>query len=505
MKVVDSAEMAAIDRQAQGRYRIPESILMEDAGVGMYRLLRERLWGQAGPRGPVLFLAGKGNNGGDALVMARQARLDGLEGLAVVLAGEPKAGGAPAANLAACAALGIEIIDYGAQPAAAAERASGASWIVDGLLGTGLRGEARGAAAELVRLANGSRARRVAVDVPSGLGDAFLPGYTVVEAEATLTVALPKRCLYLPAGRSHAGEILVVPGVFPQELLQADSLKGELLDTHGLAAELPVIPPDTYKTRRGHVAAFAGGRGTTGAAWLATTAAGRSRSGLATLFAEEELYPALVAKFGSVMVRPWREADDPAETDLGRYTALLVGPGWGLSEGRRRWLEQLIDLGVPGALDADGVTLLGGMGREGEVDLGGRWVLTPHPGEFARLLGRAAAEVLADPWPPLLEASRRLNAVIVLKGHCTTVASPEGRYWILDGGNPAMATGGSGDVLAGIVAGLLATGMSPVAAARAAVMAHSAAGRRAFAEKGYFLAEDLLPYVSQVLSGEAGW
>jgi NAD(P)H-hydrate epimerase len=144
-------------------------------------------------------------------------------------------------------------------------------------------------------------------------------------------------------------------------------------------------------------------------------------------------------------------------------------------------------------LDADGITLLAGLGGP---RLGGRWVLTPHPGEFSRLAGLEVPELLADPLPRLLEASSRLEAVILLKGHCSYVASPEGRYWILDGMNPALATGGSGDVLAGIVGGLLAGGLAPLAAARVGALLHGRAGEQAYRERGYFLAEDLLPFVS---------
>jgi NAD(P)H-hydrate epimerase len=177
----------------------------------------------------------------------------------------------------------------------------------------------------------------------------------------------------------------------------------------------------------------------------------------------------------------------------GRYSALLVGPGWGLAAERAEWLGRLLALGLPGVLDADGITLLAGLPAP---RLGGRWVLTPHPGEFARLAGLPVAELLADPLPTLLSWSARLEAVILLKGHCSYVASPDGRYWILDGMNPALATGGSGDVLAGIVGGLAAGGLAPLAAARLGALLHARAGELAYRERGYFLAEDLLPYVS---------
>jgi NAD(P)H-hydrate epimerase len=334
------------------------------------------------------------------------------------------------------------------------------------------------------------------VDIPSGVGDAFREGFPAVEAELTLTIGIPKLCLYLPLARRLCGEILVVPGVFPRELTEAEDIPGEMLDDGAWQALRP-LPRDAHKGRRGHLAVFAGSEGTTGAAWLAATAAARSRVGLTTLFLDRALYSTAVRRFQSVMVRPWDAlpASMPgfARGSARHFTALLVGPGWGLARERAVWLARLLELGLPGVLDADGITLLAG---QPGVRLGGRWVLTPHPGEFARLAGVEVAAVLADPLPQLLEMSAKLEAVIVLKGHCSFVASPEGRYWILDGCNPALATGGSGDVLAGIIGGLAAGGLAPLVAARLGVLLHARAGEQAYRERGYFLAEDLLPYLS---------
>ena len=187
-----------------------------------------------------------------------------------------------------------------------------------------------------------------------------------------------------------------------------------------------------------------------------------------------------------------------AMPELERFGALLVGPGWGTDPGRQGLLQHLLRQGLPGVLDADAITLL----RAGRgARLGGRWVLTPHPGEMARLLGTEASSLLADPLPPLLAASRELGAVIALKGHCTLVASPQGRYAVLDGMNPALGTAGSGDVLAGIVAGLVAGGLSAWEAARQGVALHAAIGERLFRERGFFLAEDMVEAVSAAVAG----
>lgn len=489
--------MAEIDRLAQERFRIPQIVLMEDAGLRAWRTARERVWGGGLPQGQVVFLAGKGNNGGDALVMARQCRLEGHRELSVVLGGgEPAPDSLGARHLACCAALGIELLRFPEQAPRVQERLGQAAWLVDGLLGTGLSGPARPPLSDLLRLAGSGPARTIAVDLPSGVGDRFRPGFPALPAAVTLTIGLPKLCLYLPLTRPLCGEIHVVPAVFPAELAEAEDIPGQLLDEGALSALQP-LPRQAHKGRRGHLAAFAGTAGTTGAAWLAATAAARSRAGLATLFLDRTVYSTVLRRFQSVMVRPWDPASPPEAFDGRRFSALLVGPGWGLGPERGPWLTRLLGSGLPGVLDADGITLLSGL--PSAPRLGGRWVLTPHPGEFARLAGVSVEAVLEDPLPRLLEQASCREAVVVLKGHCTFVASPEGRYWILDGMNPALATGGSGDVLAGVIGGLLAGGLPPVDAARLGVFLHARAGELAYRERGYFLAEDLLPYLSQLV------
>jgi hydroxyethylthiazole kinase-like uncharacterized protein yjeF len=498
MKVVDSRRMAQIDGEAQTRFTIPEILLMEDAACGIFSALRERVWEGRLPRGSVVFLAGKGNNGGDALAVARHCYFSGMKNLAVILgAGEPGAERLAGVHLKILRSLGIAVVDYTADRKGAAVRRAHrllgeAEVLVDGLLGTGLSGEVRSPLKDLIRRCNGSDAFRVAVDIPSGIGDAYRPGYEAFRADCTLTVQLPKLCLYLPHTRSFCGDIHIVPGVFPPQLIDQEDIPGYLIDEPIKQRLLKPLDPDTHKGKRGHLAVFAGSEGTTGAAWLCSNTAARCRAGLVTLFIDRELYAANIPKYSSVMLRPL-EGQRP---EVKRFDALLVGPGWGLSEQREKLLKALLGSRLPGVLDADGITLLAAILRNGVPRLGGRWILTPHPGEFARLLGLDTAEVLADPLPHLLRASAELEAVIVLKGHCSFVAGPRGRYGILDGMNPAMATGGSGDVLAGICAGLITCGYDPEQAAALAVLLHGQIGGRLFRQRGYFLAEDMVQTVS---------
>jgi hydroxyethylthiazole kinase-like uncharacterized protein yjeF len=522
VKLVDSESMAAIDLRSQEEYGIPAIVLMENAGQravdAAQRVLPafRALFGGERPHSadsrPVpsiprlVFLVGRGNNGGDALVMARRCACDGLKGISVILAaGKPDAGTDPGRNLHMCVSLGIPVVDAMERGKEAMELASAADWVIDGIAGTGLRGALREPLSGLAEAVNAGRAFVMAVDVPSGVGDEFRPGFTAVRADLTLAMGLPKRCLYLPHARGLCGRIIVVPVGFPPALLSDEGIPGEVLEETAFRRLTPAVPADTHKHRRGHVAVFAGSPGTTGAAWLSATAAARSRAGMVTAFLDRETYPILASKFSSVMARPWDGPD--ASGSLGfesdRFASFLIGPGWGTRGKRRDWLERLLDAGVPGVIDADGLSLLGLLAGKRGFGLGGRWVLTPHFGEFSRLSEEPIGEVQNDPVLHACALSRRLDAVVVLKGACTCVADPSGRYWIYDGMIPELATGGSGDVLAGIIAGGIAAGMSPRDAALFGVSLHASVARAAISSaRGWFLAEDLLPLISETLAKE---
>jgi NAD(P)H-hydrate epimerase len=493
--------MARIDTMT--RELIPSLVLMENAGIKAWATARALLWDGGLPDGPLVFAAGRGNNGGDALVMARQALVDGCSHVSVILAGgRPADTSEPGIDLAMVEKLGIPCLSWPGDETGCSAALDAAEWVFDGLAGTGLRGPLRAPLPGLVELLNGCPGRRIAIDVPSGVRDGFAAGEPAVRADVTLTMELPKLCLYLPRARQLCGKIVVVPVGFPPRLVQDPAIPGEMLDEGAWERLLPALPATAHKGTRGHLAVFAGSPGTTGAALLAATAAARCRVGLVSLFLDAGTWPVLAPRLASVMAKPW----DPSRGDgfdASRHSALLVGPGWGLSEERKRWLSALVGSGLPGVIDADGLTLLARSGPGSIPPLRGRWVLTPHPGEFARLAGTGVEEVLADPVGMACASARSLEAVIVLKSASTTVADPSGRYWLLDGCNPALATGGSGDVLAGLVAAGIACGMPPLDAALFGVSLHARLGTVARSRAGWFLAEDLLPLVSRTL-GRAG-
>jgi ADP-dependent NAD(P)H-hydrate dehydratase / NAD(P)H-hydrate epimerase len=327
MKLVDSAGMQTIDRRAQEEYGIPALLLMESAGLLAWVDLRTR-FGSGRPS--ICAVAGRGNNGGDALVMARYAILDGFPVMVVLAAPSDALGELSGLHAGILRRLGAPVLEWSADEDACRAAIDGAELIIDGLAGTGIKGALRAPLDGICVAINGSKARVAAVDAPSGLGDDWRPGMPVVDAEVTLTMGLPKTCLYGPRGRLHCGEIRRIQLSFPSALVNDPGLPGTLLEPDDLGRLLAPLTPDMYKHKRGVVAVFAGAVGTTGAAVLAADAAARCRAGMVTIYVDPEIYSVVAPAVRSVMVRPFGPgADLPANAD-----AAIVGPGWGVSETR---------------------------------------------------------------------------------------------------------------------------------------------------------------------------
>ncbi len=524
MRIVTCRTMAEIDRRSQEEYRIPGMLLMENAGIRAFQRLQE-IWEQGLGISPIrdvscVLLAGGGNNGGDALVMARQALIAGVEELYVVMRNR-KTNELASTHLAIVESLGIPVVFWEEDPEHSKELIGSADLLVDGIAGTGMKGALRGTAAELTGWVNSAAVGYIcAVDIPSGLGPEYLPGSPAIQADLTLTMGLPKQSLYTPVGRTLCGEIELIDPGFPPQLLEDPEGCGRLITEGDESSWLfyTTVAADefAYKNTRGHVGIFAGSVGTTGAALLAAEAAGRAGTGLVTLYGDEEIYPILASGCRSIMVQPIHNESNGASADPGlkeAHTALLAGPGWG-TEGREEVLSALLSSGVPGVLDADGIRVLKLLRqKKGDEHIrrltGGRWIITPHPGEFLYLAGGSSSdcskeELLAAPLDPMLSLAAALQVIVVLKTHVVWICAPDGRYAIVDGMNPAMGTGGAGDVLAGATAGLVSRGGDIFDAAVAAAALHQQAGRAAEERGGWFLAEDLPRYLSSLLGGIDG-
>ena len=498
MKLVDSAAMQQIDRRAQDEYGIPSLVLMEGAGLLAWQELKRVIdrSGLAVPRARVCVVAGKGNNGGDALVMARYAIVAGFTVRVVLAVAEQELGEQALLHARIVRSLGAGIAVWG--DPTASDAIAAADLVIDGLSGTGIRGALRAPLDACCGAVNASDARVVAVDAPSGLSDEWRPGMPVVQADWTLTIGLPKSCLYGPLARTSCGEIRIIDVAFPPDLLADPALRGELLDRADLFRLLPPLDPDAYKNRRGVVSVFAGAIGTTGAAILAAEASQRCRAGLVTVHVDDAIYPVIASSVRSVMVRPL----SPQAVGSLRADAVVIGPGWGMGEARAGLLSSLLETAPCGVIDADGLNLLAASASR--RTLTDRWVLTPHPGELARLLGSPARPVLETFFDSVRECARIWGAVVVGKSHTSVIAHPDGRFAVVDGLNPALGTGGSGDVLAGAIAGLIAGGMESWDAACAGVVAHQAAGFELRRRVGLFLAEELPAELGRIVDVRQG-
>ena len=485
--------MSKIDKSAINDFEIPGMLLMENAGIKCWIHIKNYIEINNLGNSKILVIAGSGNNGGDALVIARQAWISGFKKIKIIIDRET---GSEMFLLhkKICDNLGIPVLIYQKEKGAVRSLFLESGLIIDGITGTGLMGSLRSPLAELVELANSSPGKRVSIDIPGGLGEEFHSSYPVFKADLTLTIGLPKTILYYPLLRTYAGEIIVVKIGFPPSLLDDPTDAGTIY-----IHENPLLPNiDTwaYKGTRGHTAVFAGSIGTIGAAVLSASAAGRARSGLVTLFVDNDIYPLAASHLTSVMVK--KMESEPDDISFEGFSSILAGPGWG-TENRGLVLKKLFSSNIPGVLDADGLNLLVKMGREFENNPGylkSRWVFTPHPGEYARISGIDKEIFLASPLPYLRKTAAEYGAIIVLKSHVIFIVNPEGDYTVVDGMNPSLGTGGSGDILSGIIAGLMAQGIESYKAAVLGVTLHQKIGKTCFMKKGWFLAEDLLPYIS---------
>jgi hydroxyethylthiazole kinase-like uncharacterized protein yjeF len=480
--VLTAAEMRAADASAARDLGVPTALLMENAGRGVAEIAaRERGAGA----GAVAVVCGPGSNGGDGLVAARHLLCAGVPVRVLLAAPAAQARGDAALALAAAQRLGIAVEDGSAwtDPAAWRARLEGAAVVVDALFGTGFHGEARGAAAAAIAGMNQVAARKLAVDVPSGLdADTGRAAGAVFRADVTASMGAWKIGLAVEAA-GPAGRVEVV-GLGVPVARGAGSARAFLLDEAGVAARLPRRSADAHKGSSGHLLVVAGSAGKTGAALLVGRSALRGGAGLVTVASTAAGQAALDAKAVEVMTARYADGDDPPadaapviEALAARMQAVALGPGIPTGPGMRAVVHALAArLPVPLVIDADGLNALA---TDAPAVLAGApapRVLTPHPGEMGRLIGRSIAEVQADRVGHARALAAAARAVVVLKGARTVIAAPDGQVFVNPTACAALATAGSGDVLCGLIGALLARRVEPLAAAQVAVFAHGLAG-----------------------------
>jgi len=504
MKVLTAAQMREVDRRTI-EMGIPGLVLMENAGHRVVEFLAERFAPLSSQR--VLILCGKGNNGGDGLVVARQLftrfhprRLD-----VVLLAAPEELKGDAAANYRMLQVAGCAV------KREIAPEMRHATLVVDALLGTGLNGPATGAMLEAIGEINGGfpLAKVVAVDIPSGMpSDSGKPVGPHVRAQATVTFTAPKPAQVLAPNCDACGELRVGAIGSPASFWEADpAVYLSLVEPSRFRALLAPRPRMAHKGSFGHVLVLAGSRGKTGAAAMTGMSALRAGAGLVTVASAESAIPVIAGHAAELMTEPLPETESGGISlgafDYGRLAAVAdrkdvfaVGPGLGTHPDTVAFVRRVMaERPEPMVIDADGLNAL----AEGEwTGASGLRVLTPHPGEMARLAGRKTAEIEADRVLAARTYAIERGVVLVLKGYRTLIAFPDGRVWVNPTGSPAMATGGSGDILTGLLAGFLAQFPGDAENAIAlAVYLHGLAGQLGAREMGEkaLIATDLLRFL----------
>jgi NAD(P)H-hydrate epimerase len=513
MKILTASEMQRIDRLTTERYGVPSLTLMENAGRRVVDFLTAHLAPLAEQR--IVILCGKGNNGGDGLVVARLLRAQGIHPRVLLFADPSGLRGDAAANYARLASSGPpEII-----PAPATWQSLAASLLkttvfVDALLGTGLTKPLEGFLLEVVRDINTRfpAARVLAVDLPSGMSadSGELIGEHM-RADFSVTFTAPKIAHVFPPACERVGEWVVEQIGTPAEALETDpSLSLNYVEAKDVRWIGKPRAPAANKGNFGHVLILAGSVGKTGAAAMAARAALRAGAGLVTVATARSALPVIASLGMEYMTEALPETEDGGislralegerlDRLMTGKTVLAVGPGIGAHPETAEFVRTVVNkYSLPLVLDADGLNAFDGRMESFRQDFrpAGTAVFTPHPGEMARLAGKTTAEIQSRRLIVAREFSQKFGVTLVLKGFRTLIASPDGQVWVNPTGNPGMAKGGTGDVLTGLTAGLLAQFPAhPVGeVAAAAVYLHGLAGDLAAAELGQhsMLAGDLV-------------
>jgi ADP-dependent NAD(P)H-hydrate dehydratase / NAD(P)H-hydrate epimerase len=517
MKILNASEMRRIDRLTTERYGVPSLTLMENAGQGVVEFLTRRYSPLEDHR--IAIVCGHGNNGGDGLVVARLLRQRLLKPRVLLLAEPSGLRGDAAVNLKRLQASGPpEIVASAEAWRDLYPTLEGATLLVDALLGTGLTRPLEGFLCDVVRDLNRLQPSPavVAVDLPSGLSaDTGSVIGECIRADASVTFTAPKLAHVLPPACERVGEFVVHDIGTPREAVESDrSLNLNLTTPADLAWLAKPRRPDAHKGSFGHVLVIAGSVGKTGAAAMSALAALRAGAGLVTVATPKSALPVVAGLGLEFMTAPLPETDSGnialraldeklIEQLLAGKSLVAVGPGIGWAPETAEFVRELVrDTDLPMVIDADGLNALAGSLK----CLAGKRrvrVLTPHPGEMARLAGRSTAEIQSERLEVGTSFAAEHHVHLVLKGFRTIVADPDGAVWVNPTGNPGMAKGGTGDVLTGLVAGLLAQFHDrPVTeVVAAAVYVHGLAGDLAAAEIGEIsmLAGDLLDCVPEAL------
>ncbi len=495
-RLFTAAQVLELERMAIEDQGIPAIQLMKRAGRAAFNTLVALYPALESGTGKISIYCGSGNNAGDGYVLAALAAQRNID-VEVFLVGSP-----PAPNALARAAFDYAEAAGVSCLAWSEENAPEEGVIVDALLGTGFKpGVLKGSYAAAIGQINNSGLPVFALDLPSGLAaDSGAIGECAVNAHNTITFLGVKRGLLTAKGPAHCGELHFDDLGVEDALLERGESSLKRLDLSQFAGVLDDREADAHKGDFGHVMIIGGDVGMGGAPLMAAEAAARVGAGLVSVATRPEHVSAILARRPEVMVSGVPSGQE-LEPLLSKPTVLVVGPGMGRSAWSEQMLQQALKTGLPLVLDADALNIIS-EGRLSPKTRRDNWIITPHPGEAARLLSCTTAEVQADRFASIEALQKRFGGAVVLKGAGTLVAGPDSGLSVCNAGNAGMASGGMGDVLSGILGGLLAQGAELVDVAEWGVCLHSAAADRVAATSGQrgMLATDLLPHVRNLIN-----
>ena len=485
MILVTANEMQQMDRRTIEEFGMPGIVLMENAGRGATRFLMECFPDIA--KKSVGVLAGRGNNGGDGFVIARYLKQKGITVHVYLLAETKKVRGDAATNLAFLKPLEVPLVEIPDEASFALNEPQmiGMDLWVDAILGTGLQSSVKGYFKTVIDYINGLDKPVFAVDIPSGLNsDTGQPCGACVRASATATFAFAKTGHMVYPGTEYTGTLQLIDIGIPPYITAAVAPQHYLISEQLIRLSLAPRPADVHKGTTGHLLVIAGSTGKTGAAAMTSMSALRVGAGLVTLAIPASLNSVIESQITEAMTTPLPEsrtgilgqsACDKAKKLQNGKQCLAIGPGLGQDSDTREFVRQIIQSSeIPVVVDADGLNNLAGR-LEILQNTKAPVILTPHPGEMARLLDTEVSKVQQDRINCSRDFATRYKAHIILKGARTIIAHPDGRIFINPTGNAGMASGGMGDVLTGMVAGLVTQGLSPEASCRIGVYLHGKA------------------------------
>jgi NAD(P)H-hydrate epimerase len=473
MRILTAEQMRSIDRRAIDRFGIPSIVLMENAAAAVVDVLLEHY----PDAGRVALVCGTGQNGGDGFAAARHLESRGVTPVVLIVGGRERVGGDALTNLLVCERLNIPIFEIREPDDVENElaRVADVDVIADAMFGTGLNRAPSGIHADVIRGLAELRIPVIAVDVPSGTNASSpLPFEPCVQAEVTVTFAAPKICHVFEPAAHYCGQVVVADISIPDAALEEENVQLALITPDDIRPHVAARAASSHKGTFGHLGIIAGSPGRSGAAVLAARGALRMGAGLVTVMTDED--SARLVHAGAIeSMTDWR---GDLRAFLDRKSAIAIGPGLPDDDDAWQTTRDLVaGIEVPLVVDASALNAFAG--RIGDINSRNLpAVLTPHPGEMARLLGTDTDAVAGDRIAAVRRAASLSRCVVVLKGHQSLVAEPDGHVFVNPTGNPGMASGGMGDVLTGMIGALLARGADPLDAACTAVYLHGLAGDR---------------------------